>query len=44
MASAFFLESFIDISYDVSLEAHGIVVYHGACILHVDGLHIETCS
>ena len=33
--------SFIDISYDVLLEAY--VGYHGACILHVVGLHIETC-
>ena len=34
--------SFIDIYYDVLLEAYGIVGYHGACIFHVDGLHIET--
>jgi hypothetical protein len=25
------------------MEAYGIVGYHGACIFHVDGLHIETC-
>jgi hypothetical protein len=24
-------------------KAYGIVGYHGACIFHVDGLHIETC-
>jgi hypothetical protein len=35
--------SFINISYDVLLEAYGIVGYHGSCIFHVDGLHIETC-
>jgi hypothetical protein len=34
--------SFIDISYDILLEAHD--GYHGACILHVIGLHIETYS
>jgi hypothetical protein len=29
--------------FEVSLESYGIVGYHGACIFHVDGLHIETC-
>jgi hypothetical protein len=34
--------SFIDIYYDVLLEAY--VGCHGAWILNVVGLHIETCS
>jgi hypothetical protein len=34
--------SIIDIYYDVLLEEY--VGYHGACILHVVGLHIETSS
>jgi hypothetical protein len=29
--------------FEVSLESYSIVEYHGACIFHVDGLHIETC-
>jgi hypothetical protein len=36
------LEDISNQSKDI-MEAYGIVGYHGACIFHVDGLHIETC-
>ena len=43
MAGAYL--SLFYISYDVLLKAYdGYDGYHGACILHVVGLHIETCS